>query len=262
MRAAGTRVVGIEVDASGPNVGAGARGGHHRRDQRRAGRGGALEIPHPTRPPARRLRRRHDQSRGARPSAGAGRGAQGRGPRLPRALDRSRGVRAARSSMRWIGARGQVPGRLLQLLRPSGAVPAPRQPPDAAAVIVVGSGPLAASVVQHTAALMATARSQASSSLLVVAPDATRRVEALATRHPSIARLADLRPVDAGLDPVALRSAPILPMGGSGAVVYLCDTRNDVNVAASPRAQAGGALVEVAGRGVLGSRRRAGDPVR
>jgi hypothetical protein len=123
------------------------------------------------------------------------------------------------------------------------------EPPDAAAVIVVGSGPLAASVVRHAAAVMATARSQAPSSLLVLAPDATPRVEALAARHPSIARLADLRPIDAGLDPVALRSAPILPMGGSGAVVYLCDTRNDVNVAAAlalkPAARSSGSRVVV-----------------
>ena len=102
------------------------------------------------------------------------------------------------------------------------------------------------SVVRHAAAVMATARSQAPSSLLVLAPDATRRVEALAARHPSIARLADLRPVDAGLDPVALRSAPILPMGGSrrGRLPVRHAQRRQCR--GRPRAQAGGALVGVA----------------
>src|SRR5262249_37419658 len=94
------------------------------------------------------------------------------------------------------------------------------EPPDARAIVVGGSGPLAASVGRHAPALAAGSRSPGPASLLLVAPDATRRLEALAARHPSIGRLADLRPVDAGLDPVALRSASILPTGGRGAVVY------------------------------------------
>ena len=50
-----------------------------------------------------------------------------RRPRLPRPLDRSRGVRAPEAACDGVGARRQVPGRLLQLSRSSGAVPAPHR---------------------------------------------------------------------------------------------------------------------------------------
>jgi hypothetical protein len=249
MRAAGTRVVGIEVDASGPNVGA-------------AREGGIIVVIGDARERAVLSRSRIQRARRLVVSADdatnlevlvqaqelvAGRRgealdclAHSTDPEVC-ALLKQHAVESAREGRFRVDFFNYHDQAARFLLR--------AEPPDAAAVIVVGSGPLAASVVRHAAAVMATARSQAPSSLLVLAPDATPRVEALAARHPSIARLADLRPIDAGLDPVALRSAPILPMGGSGAVVYLCDTRNDVNVAAAlalkPAARSSGSRVVV-----------------
>ena len=249
MRAAGARVVGIEVDAAGPNVGA-------------AREGGIIVVIGDARERAVLSRARIQRARRLVVSADdatnlevlvqaqelvAGRGgdaldclAHSTDPEVCALLKQHamESARDGRFRVDFFNYHDQAARFLLRA-----------EPPDAAHVVVVGSGPLAASVVQHAAAVMGASRSPAPASLLLVAPDATRRLETLATRHPSIARLADLRPVDAGLDPVALRSTSILPTGGSASVAYVCDTRNDVNVAAAlalkPAARSSGSRVVV-----------------
>jgi hypothetical protein len=250
MRASGARVVGIEVDVSAPNLGA-------------AREGGIIVVIGDARERAVLSRARVQRARRVVVSADdatnlevlvqaqelvAGRNgdaldclAHSTDPEVC-ALLKQHAMESARDGRFRVDFFNYDDQAARFLLR--------AEPPDAAAVIVVGSGALATSVVRHAAALMTTTRSPGSAALLLVAPDATRRIEALAARHPSISLLADLRPVDAGLDPVGLRSTSILlPKDGPGAVVYLCDTRNDVNVAAAlalkPAARASGSRVVV-----------------
>jgi voltage-gated potassium channel Kch len=106
-----------------------------------------------------------------------------------------------------------------------------REPPDADYVVVVGAGALADSVGRTASTAMGESSYGGSGPLVVVGPDASKRAAALRRRHRITSRPVDLQPMDLDLDAEGVARAPILAEDSGRAVIYVCDERSEVNVA-------------------------------